>query len=466
MKKNFKFLLVLIMLLAVIGFMLPVNAEESNDNSGSDTATDQTVTFDMVVENMKKSDVYDWLSSEENSTVKIESTENSMNITYDSGSEDESSGTTDPIVTKFSFADGIISYVYDGPTDVSKLVYKSFVDDLWITQMLYEVGELNGYKEEELEAWFNVLNEDSVFTMEKDGFEISKKDYSFSEDGANLSGNYVENFRIDINEFKIDLSAIDTTSIPVIEFSDIKSDSIGIKIKVENAKDGAMCKLYRAETGGDYKYLLSLNCKDSIIYYDDDLKPNTTYFYKAVLENGTNYSKIYSATTKSVSADASIPKPGDGTVLNPETGLPLAVIVIIVILIILIAVVVVFGVIKNKKEDTNDVSSVENVIENNEETTINNIENVAINSSGVLEKQETKEVVENKEVEDAFSIKKPEQENNNKDGFIEVEKKEVMIEKVDNLGVTSNESFDSKVEVDNTNLDVDSKKEDNDIEIL
>ena len=68
---------------------------------------------------------------------------------------------------------------------------------------------------------------------------------------------------------------------------------------------------------------MAVNCLDEVGVVDEKLSSNTTYYYKAVVMDGTKYSEPLKVTTK----EATIPAPTntnntnkDDVVENPKTG--------------------------------------------------------------------------------------------------------------------------------------------------
>lgn len=93
--------------------------------------------------------------------------------------------------------------------------------------------------------------------------------------------------------------------VPTIEATEITENSISVKATVEHDIEGldeVMCAIYRADTeNGDYKNITMdgyVNCSGALSFVDKDLNSNTTYYYKAIVEGGTNYSEVISVTTK------------------------------------------------------------------------------------------------------------------------------------------------------------------------
>ena len=93
------------------------------------------------------------------------------------------------------------------------------------------------------------------------------------------------------------------------------------------------CNVYRStEENGTYEKIsniASVNCMDNVGMVDENLKSNTTYYYKAIvaLEGATKYSDIIKVTTKKASTTISqTPVQSNNSsnktneIENPKTG--------------------------------------------------------------------------------------------------------------------------------------------------
>lgn len=308
-----KFLFV--MFLIFIG-VIPVNAD--------------TLTLDDIAKQLENSDVYNYLNNDETS-VEIVKDVSFIEITYNT----IDSGTW---VTTFNYENDILSYSFPGDKTADTTFAQIIIDSQWIKEILFIVAKANGYTDEQLQS----IDEEvaATFTLEKNGYESTEFTYS---NGSSITATGCDTFKININNLKLDIPE-DISVVPTIEILDSKHDSVTIKVFVEGLEE-SMCNLYRATNDSDYEYVTKISCSGENQYIDKNVAEKTTYYYKAVIDGGNNYSKVVTAIVPSkptVEAIKGYNKPvnPDEGVENPETGIILSIVIMLSMLIISLMLVV------------------------------------------------------------------------------------------------------------------------------
>ncbi len=181
------------------------------------------------------------------------------------------------------------------------------------------------------------IEDDSVNFTDYDtyGLLLETEEYYFegsSEDGSSWSmgGDYVTYFKMSfdtekikalINQYGTDLSTDDSDDsiikslVPTLKASNVTENSVTLYPHVPYTSSQVYCDIYRSNSAdGNYEKIsdMAINCIDVVGLIDDDLKSNTTYYYKATVAGGTKYSDVLKVTTKGAksSNDPSNPKTG------------------------------------------------------------------------------------------------------------------------------------------------------------
>ena len=176
-----KIMTVFIIMGCMLSFILPVKAKE--------------LTFNEIVDKFESTPLQGEHSmfEEIKNNATIEKTDNSFTITYNmDGTE---------IKTVFKYENGWITYQYDGDKNGEDTFAKSLIESIWIEHLIATIGILQGYSYEEITNYFQ--NEENIDLIET--LEINYFNYNYqSEDGsANISGEGIDTFKIDINNFKL-----------------------------------------------------------------------------------------------------------------------------------------------------------------------------------------------------------------------------------------------------------------------
>lgn len=300
----------------------------------------KTLTINEVANGFKNSTIIDGLNQlGGNITSSVDTT----NKTLDVYSESEK-------VFSFKYTDDYIEY-----DNRSAIVSKETAEkDVLTMFMLYGVFDsifkLSGYEDK-------TLSEDGIYTDTYDtyGIQLITESYSYSgtdDDGGtwSMSGEFIKYFKMSFDTDKIDALmtkyGVDASTqdpnkeiilglTPTLEAKEITENSITLypHIAYTNTDPDykVFCYVYRSTSeNGTYEKIsdMAVNCLDEVGVVDEKLSSNTTYYYKAVVMDGTKYSEPLKVTTK----EATIPAPTntnntnkDDVVENPKTGVTLPV---------------------------------------------------------------------------------------------------------------------------------------------
>lgn len=153
----------------------------------------------------------------------------------------------------------------------------------------------------------------------------------------------------------------DSSAVPILEVKEIGSNYIKLYLYVKDTKeDNIECFVYRSlNKDNDYKEISenSYNCKDGIEIKDENLTPNTTYYYNAKLKNGF-YDSTIEVTTKEQEKDEitennTVNEATDEnnnskeSIKNPDTGFNIP---IIILLLFLSVSIIIFSYTKKQKK--------------------------------------------------------------------------------------------------------------------
>lgn len=161
------------------------------------------------------------------------------------------------------------------------------------------IARLHGYSEREIRLF---SQDDNM--MENNDFDTYGYSFDINEESETK---VVVDFKIDIQKFKLVIN-YNNAKAPELKFSNIKDSTIDIEAisDLEDAKENnaldedgyVMVEVYRSQDKENFEYLFSVSAGEgSFIITDKYLLPNTTYYYKAVVENSNNFSEIYEVKT-------------------------------------------------------------------------------------------------------------------------------------------------------------------------
>ena len=212
----------------------------------------------------------------------------------------------------------------------SKENFLEALDQFSIVQHLIEsVAELKGYTERDNRLFlFNTSNYELLINGFTSGTPYEKNGISIKLEGQ------IVTFKLNLDTFKIDLDYFEGPK-PEIVVDKVTKNEITYSAKAD-IKPGTRIELYRSTDGINFEYSMSFTYQDEQnLAYDvhTDLEPNTTYYYKAVVEKSNVFSDVAKVTTLSNDAEANAEPvvasendntqentPVDDKISNPKTN--------------------------------------------------------------------------------------------------------------------------------------------------
>ncbi len=145
----------------------------------------------------------------ERSTIDV--TENKITIKYNyDANRDDGIDENANIKTEFNYEGDEITFNYTDAKNDKYTMSRTLIDSVWIMDLIFVVGNLNGYSEEDLINWFQIIDEEE--DLKDYGVEFKTFSYSFEEqDGqsdATVTGTGTETFKINIKKFNLGYTTI------------------------------------------------------------------------------------------------------------------------------------------------------------------------------------------------------------------------------------------------------------------
>lgn len=164
----------------------------------------ESISFTDVVNALKSSETYNYFTKDMGEVV-FESSENELSII--NNYTNPTSGTW---TTKFTYDNGVISYNYSSELDPLTNAGGLMVDNLWISQLVSIVANVNGYTKDQLLS----VNDEKLesYTLEDNGIEVVRKTVSKAD---STTVTYPESLKLNINNLKLDVSAKPAPTTPV-----------------------------------------------------------------------------------------------------------------------------------------------------------------------------------------------------------------------------------------------------------
>lgn len=277
-------------------------------------------------------------------------------------------------IFSFNYSDEYIEYDNRDMVITEDNCTGNIFDILWMQGVIDSVLKVSGYEGK-------TFKQDETYPNDYDtyGLQMDFEDYYFSgtdEDGGSWtkSGSVLKYFKISLDTTKIDalmtnygvdIDTLDTDKkfleslVPTIEAKDITENSATIYANVKHSNtdydETIFCFIYRSDSKeGTYEQVSggAINCTEAVGLVDEGLKSNTTYYYKAMVYGGKEYSDVLEVTTNSLAstsnnsgANANNSENKDDTnkskkegVNNPDTGSFISTISIIGAIGIIIAI--------------------------------------------------------------------------------------------------------------------------------
>ena len=191
----------------------------------------------------------------------------------------------------------------------------------------------------------NDMEDTSVFTEQAYntyGLQMETESFDFTD----YKGDFIRYLKISLDTNKIDalVAQYGTNSvtenetsdlIPTLEAKDITSSSATLYPHVvSNDEKPVYCFVYRSTSRTEnYEKINNnaINCKDGTGIIDDGLLSDTTYYYKAIVSNGKEFSDIIEVKTKFLTKEETTVTE-EKVDSNPKTGPSLPVMIMIIVM--------------------------------------------------------------------------------------------------------------------------------------
>lgn len=287
-----------------------------------------------------------------NITVKVNTDDSTFDI-YNDGQKSDS----------FKYTQDYIEYDNRSTIVTKENCHDNIFTIVWISGIMESIFSLNGYEN-------MTLPDDGDFINNYDsyGIQMETEHYEFEgvENGSSWSssGEYLKYFKISLDTDKIK-TLMDNYGVavkneetneellknytPKLEAKKITENSAVIYSSIPNYSktnpdNVVYCFIYRSTSKDDsYEKIsdMAVNCSDSIGLIDDNLKSNTTYYYKAKIvgyrynDIGAEFSEPISVTTKSKTNENKNDK-----VENPKTGVSFPIVITVATGIVAIIILI------------------------------------------------------------------------------------------------------------------------------
>lgn len=229
---------------------------------------------------------------------------------------------------------------------------------LFVDGLMRSIFKLSGYENKDISSDQDI---DFKNTYDTYGIQMETEHYQYSgeEDGGtwSMEGDYLKYFKMSfdtdkikalIEKYGVDLEESDPNKeivsnlIPTLESKDVAANSVTLYPHVSyintDSNYKVYCYIYRSESeDGEYQKVsdVAVSCLDGVGLTDENLKSNTTYYYKALVDGGTKYSDILKVTTsgnESVVSEEKVSKDSE-SFENPKTGVIISIVSVLVIMI-------------------------------------------------------------------------------------------------------------------------------------
>lgn len=313
-----------------------------------------TLTIDNVSKQFDQSTIIKGLAQlGSNFTSKVDTNDKTLDI-Y---SESEK-------IFSFTYGDDYIEYNNRSAIVTEENCMNDISTAFWIQGIMESIFVLSGYENK-------TLSEDGNYTdaFETYGVQLETESYNFSgndENGSSysISGESIKYFKISLDTDKIDSliakygvnteeqdpnKEVINSLTPTLEAKNITENSVTLypSINYYNTDPdySVSCYVYRSnDENGTYEKIsdFAVNCLDEVGIVDENLKSNTTYYYKTIVDGGTIYSSPLKVTTKEKATTTDNNENNnykDNVIENPKTGVTFPIIAVTLVLIGSIAVI-------------------------------------------------------------------------------------------------------------------------------
>lgn len=161
--------------------------------------------LDLISSELKYGNYYKIYNTNNISTT-VSNDENNLIINYVNNNDSVS------CETKFIYYNENSTFIYNGGVcyrngesdkEINLIDYSSKIDGTWINELIYVIGKLKGYSEEEILEWRKTVDIYSL-SIDIDGLEAKKR----NDENVEYINNKGEDFSISLDRFKIDVSKL------------------------------------------------------------------------------------------------------------------------------------------------------------------------------------------------------------------------------------------------------------------
>ena len=281
------------------------------------------ISIDKVVKNLNESEIISTLNELNENEKDITVMKNDSNIVFKQGSDE---------IMSMNYTDEYIEYSNPSVDSTnSDDIFEGFFEAIMIYATFNSVFTAAGFENKTLG---NELPENLDYgtyglIIESEHYEYEEKDEN-GEVISKTTGDILKHFKMSLDEDKIaalvNTYGVDYESIfgendlvPTLKFDNITNNSVKITANANKASDDEndyYCEILRSTSlDGEYQTISNIDfvCDGTLAITDENLEPNTTYYYKAKVLGGKEYSIPLHFKTKS----AESVRPGK----NPNTGI-------------------------------------------------------------------------------------------------------------------------------------------------
>ncbi len=242
---------------------------------------------------------------------------------------------SDPVLI-LDYTDDYIEYTDNTPL-TEEYVMENFANQVILALSFEGIMEsllnLSGYQDKMLDY----VTLDDNYTYETDGLLLQTEHYNYSSGDSKVEGDYIRHFKISLDDEKTKTLASkyainfeepepQVESVPTLKSGNITDSSIDIHMNLDDPNSNKLtCMVYRsASKDGEYEAVSDwgLPCNNSS-FTDSNLESGKSYYYKAKVQDGTNYSNVLAATTapkgRSTSGTTANDKGKENVGSNPGT---------------------------------------------------------------------------------------------------------------------------------------------------
>ena len=284
----------------------------------------RTITIEEIIKNFNESSYTTEMSNLLSAEIKSEDDDTNKQIKI---------YTDDEVIAILNYNDEYIEYKNDEETTNDEEALARAINGIWLESLIDSAIKSAGHNNKSVLA-------PETNNFEKYGLEIIEEEYKInSELNIETTIPLLKNMKISRNTEKINALVNDfgieedkeqennntiKNAIPIIKAEEITDKQVVLNLNILNKneinQDGTIfCYIYRSESeNGTYEKIsdMAYNCIGELKVIDENLKSNTTYYYKAIANGGEIYSDIIKVTTKEEEKESNV----KDEIIKPETN--------------------------------------------------------------------------------------------------------------------------------------------------